>query len=60
MFIAIQNEFLRVGKTLLTSWFDQLCVVEDNEDCIIIFRQYFLHYFFANIFHHEYQFIKEN
>jgi hypothetical protein len=31
--------------------FDQLCVIEDNKACIIIFLPIlFLHYFFANIF----------
>jgi hypothetical protein len=41
-------------------WFDQLCVIEDNETCIIIFYHYFHYYYFVNIFTMSMDFIKEN
>jgi hypothetical protein len=40
-----RNRFFRVGRHYYPL-FDQLCVIEDKEACMIIFRQYI----FANIF----------
>jgi hypothetical protein len=57
---ALGNGFLRVGRHYYLL-FDQLCFIEDNEACIIIFSPiFFLHYFFANIFAMRVLFIKEN